>query len=231
MMPAPLSWISDADLKAICENIINKARAKAAGLDYGNIVDPFSALFDISINNISYDEWAKHEIMRQRQKSLQNTIGTFHQEVLGKIAGWENLGTGEIVDLQNRDKKIIVEVKNKFNTTKGNHKTQIYRDFKTYLSKLEYKDFTAYYVPILSHGRFDKPFTPSDNNTSKRLPENQFIRETDGKTFYALATGSPTALCDLYNHLPRILEKITSVKATDIKKAPLFKKLIREALK
>ena len=34
------------------------------------------------------------------QKSFANAIGEFHQNIIGHINGWENLGRGQIVDLK-----------------------------------------------------------------------------------------------------------------------------------
>ncbi|WP_010129810.1 Eco47II family restriction endonuclease, partial [Haemophilus sputorum] len=64
----------------------------------------------------------------------------------------------------------------------------------------------GYYVEILPvNGKtYDKPFTPSDNKTKTRRPENDRIRQIDGKSFYERVTGNPNALEDLYKMLPEV---------------------------
>lgn len=174
---------------------------------YDNVIDPFSAVFDSIINKISLTQWLEVEKSRQVQKTLQNGIGTFHQSLIGNIDGWEDLGTGQIVDLRNKDKKIIAEVKNKFNTTKGNHKIAIYDDLNAKLKVINDKEYLAYYVEIIRKSKtgYCKPFTPSDNKTHQRRGIHPQIKVIDGESFYSLATGSKTALADLYKVLPIVI--------------------------
>jgi hypothetical protein len=227
-----LNWISDENLYAICKEIVDKTiSTKSVSVNFDNIVDPFSALFDVAINNLTYDEWLKSEGIRQRQKTLQNMIGNFHQSVIGKVAGWKNLGTGSVIDLYNADKKVIAELKNKYNTTKGNHKVAIYDDLKNRLSRTEYAGFTGYYVAILMKKPCNAPFTPSDNKSNMRRPVNERIREIDGTQFYALATGSETALKDLYRYLPKVLADLTGTSCDKIEKDQWFKELFNKAVK
>ncbi len=54
-----LSWISDTELNKIVTQLLNKAiEAKTATVgEFGkNVIDPFSALFEISGFSMSYDE-------------------------------------------------------------------------------------------------------------------------------------------------------------------------------
>ena len=48
-------------------------------------------------------------------------------------------------------------------------------------------------------------FVPSDNQSGTKPAEDPYIMEIDGKRFYALVTGSETALEDLFNVIPNIL--------------------------
>ena len=226
-----LTWISDKDLYAICENIIVNTRAKTSNeVDFKNIVDPFSALFDIAINDMSFDEWFKNENARQKQKTLQNQIGRFHQSVLGKITGWEDLGVGGVVDLINKNKRIIAEVKNKYNTVKGSDKIGVFDKLARALTYGN-RGFTGYYVTILAKQRVNKPFIPSDNEKGGRPAANENIREIDGASFYELATGSSTALADLYGYLPKVLSDITGIDPDIIIKSPWFSELFTKAVK
>ena len=118
-----LSFISNKDLYENVEavlNIAHKATEDSERKLYSNVIDPFSALFEAMSINIKLSGWIKKEKSRQLQKTIQNAIGIFHQEILGSFSGWKSLGTGSVVDLVNEDLKIIAEVKNKYNTTKGN---------------------------------------------------------------------------------------------------------------
>ena len=207
-----LPFIKDKDLYQHVKVVLDVAKNATDDAEekiYSNVTDPFSALFDASNQSISLAEWMGQEKSRQIQKTLQNAIGEFHQNMLGPMPGWINLKTGSVSDLSNKKKKIIAEVKNKYNTTKGNYRTAIYDDFKKLL-KSGYVGYGAYYVEVISKGRkaYDKPFMPSDNRTGKRRPKNKSIRVIDGKSFYALASGNPEALKQLYLALPTAIRKI-----------------------
>ncbi len=163
---------------------------------------------------LSLTDWLKTEKARQVQKTVQNKIGEFHQNILGSLPGWENLGRGKILDIRNTSRKIVAELKNKHNTTKGDFQAGVYNKLATVLSQPDYQAFTAYYVLIIpKNKRFtQKPFTPSDNETKTRKPTNEMIRQISGKEFYALATEVPEALSMLFNILPDVISEVAGVK-------------------
>lgn len=235
-MPELLPFLSDKKLFEILEGIIATGKdailASEANL-YSNVVDPFSATIDAMCHEISLEEWLKQESARQCQKTLQNALGDFHQNVLGSMAGWEDLGRGEVVDLRNKSKKILAEVKNKFNTTKGNHKVRIYDDFLNLLNRAEYQAYTCYYVEIIPKDKniYDKPFTPSDNQSHCRRPENKHIRIIDGKSFYALATGHHDALEKLFDSIPTVAANILGINGDKLAQYREFKRLLKLAYK
>lgn len=205
-----LKFISDKKLISAVGKvvkIIEIAEREADNKLYKNVIDPFSALFHGVTHAITYKEWIEQEKARQSQKTMQNAIGDFHQEILGSIAGWENLGVGGGLDVVNPKMKIIAEVKNKFNTTKGNHKVEIYDAIKSKLKTETYTNFVGYYVEIIPQGKntYNKPFVPPDNKTKKRRPSNNNIRVIDGKSFYMLATGRKHALQELFEAVSHVL--------------------------
>ena len=175
---------------------------------YRNTIDIFAAAIETTIKNISMEEWLVQEKQRQVQKTLQNKIGELHQAILGTLDGVENLGTGSIVDLKGEDKSFIAEIKNKHNTTKGNHKKSIYDDIESCLPENE--GVTGYYVEILpKNGKsYDEVFTPSDNVTKKNRSGNERIRRIDGQTFYEKVTNNADALKELYELLPTVTAEI-----------------------
>lgn len=175
---------------------------------YRNTLDCFSAVIEASMSEITLDDWFKSEGIRQAQKTLQNEIGKFQQAAFGTIEGVEDLGVGGVVDLIAKDKKVVAEIKNKWNTTKGNHKIQVYDDLLMMINANE--GFTGYYVEVLSKkgGRYNKPFTPSDNKAKERRAANDRIRVIDGRSFYELLTGHEDALKELYLQIPDLTAEI-----------------------
>lgn len=175
---------------------------------YRNTIDIFAATIETTIKDLTMEEWMVHEKQRQVQKTLQNQIGELHQAVLGTLDGVQNLGTGSVIDLDGITHGFIAEVKNKHNTTKGNHKKSIYDDLQSRLPSDE--NVTAYYVEILpKNGKsYDEVFTPSDNVAKKNRDANERIRRIDGQTFYEKVTGNKDALKELYQLLPVVTAEI-----------------------
>ena len=191
-------------LRPIVKKVVELNNKK---IDLGkNTLDIFSAVIESSIKGLTIQEWEYQEEQRQKQKTLQNQIGEKKKKILGTIHGVEDLGVGSVIDLKGNG--WIAEVKNKHNTTKGNHKVAVYEDLKSQLGNDE--NTIAYYVEILpKNGKsYDEPFVPSDNKKHSTLPKDERIRRIDGKTFYAKVTGNPNALRELYAMLPVAIAEI-----------------------
>lgn len=213
---AKLNWISDDDLNLAVNNLLAVAKkAKIAAIkNFGkNVVDPFSAIFEISGFGIDYNDWKISEEKRQFQKTLQNFIGEFHQIILGSCAGWIDMGRGHIIDLVNQDEKIIAEVKNKHNTISGGDLAGLYWSLDSaVMDKTSiYKTYTAYHVAIVPKlpTRYNREFTPSDKKQGNKCPSNKHIRTIDGASFYELVTKEKNSLEKLFDVLPQVISEIT----------------------
>jgi Eco47II restriction endonuclease len=214
--------------------IANQASADAQTKFGRNVVDPFSMLFEIAGFGMSYREWELAETQRQAQKTLQNHVGELHQKLLGAIPGWSDLSTGSIIDVVNPEKRIIAEVKNKYNTIKGSDQVKLYDQLYSLVKDKgqQYRGYTAYYVKIIPRKavRFDKPFTPSDSKNSGKRQADEQIREIDGYSFYELATGRADALTLIHDDLIDITGELLvrsgrELSATDKQRiAHFFKK-------
>ncbi|HPR32569.1 MAG TPA: Eco47II family restriction endonuclease [Prolixibacteraceae bacterium] len=209
-----LNWISDTNLKNEVNNLLSIAKnaQRTAFSEFGkNIIDPFAALFEMSGFEIEFQTWLKSETSRQAQKTLQNHVGDFHQNILGYSSEWTNMKIGNVIDLVSEKKKMIAEIKNKFNTISGGKLSDLYYSLDKLISpKLSiYKGYTAFYVAIIPQKgkRYNIPFTPSDKEKGEKCPKNENIRAIDGASFYSLATGSDTALEDLFDVLPDVINE------------------------
>ena len=226
-----LKWISDDSLKnEVCKLLAIAQKAKEATTNKfeKNVIDPFAAIFEMSGFELDYNAWVKNEISRQGQKSLQNHIGDFHQNILGHCSGWDNKKTGNVIDLVSEEKKIIAEVKNKYNTISGGKLSDLYYSLHNLISPKTsiYKGYTAYYVAIIPKKpeRYDNPFTPSDKEKGEKCPLNENIRAIDGASFYSLVTGHEDALKELYEALPELINECLKGKwkIKDIEKLMKF---------
>lgn len=214
-----LDWIDDEELEIQVSQLLSIAKAaqENANEDFGkNVIDPFSAIFEMSGFGIDYETWLKSETTRQAQKTLQNHIGDFHQNILGYSKGWIDMKVGSVVDLVSTENKIIAEVKNKYNTISGGKLSDLYTSLEGLISPKSsiYKGYTAYYVTIIpkSHKRFNTPFTPSIKEKGERCPLNENIRQIDGASFYSLVTGTDKALESLFDVLPEVILKCSNGK-------------------
>jgi hypothetical protein len=220
-----LNWISDTDLIHHTRSLVvaaQQARVKKQREFHKNVIDPFQAIFEMSGYPMNSVDWGKAELARQVGKTVQNKIGEFHQNLLGSVANWDNLGTGQIVDLRSTTNRIIAEVKNKHNTVTGSKKVDVYDQLEGLVmpNASIYNGYEAYFVNIIPKNstRYNRPFTPPDNTTKTNRSSNALIREIDGASFYHTVTGDQSALRDLYLALPNVIDHIlggTQLSNTD----------------
>lgn len=137
-----------------------------------------------------------------------------------------------VIDIKNHEKKIIAEIKNKYNTTKGSDKKVLYDNLENQISTT-YLGYTGYYVEIVpkSPARYNVTFAPSDNILKVKKSARDDIRKIDGSSFYELATGFKDALKMLYEVLPNVVDEITGSNFSFIKKDPLFQELFQKTYK
>lgn len=216
-----LSFISDENLVQEVATILSTATAalEKANTEFeSNVIDPFSIAFEMAGFNIKeVSTWEVGEKSRQSQKTLCNAFGNFHQNILGHVPGWVNLGIGKSVDLACEDRKIIAEIKNKYSTVTGGKLSDLYVHLEGLVMPIvsKYKDYTSYYVETIPRPKkskpqnYDVPFTPSDKAKETRKPSNELIRQIDGQSFYALVTGVPDALEQLYDAIPIVIGAIS----------------------
>lgn len=233
-MADKLPFITDRDLERHVWSVIDTSNQAVDNEDedeiHKNVVDPFSAVFDSMRKKTSIHGWLTFERERQIQKTIQNAIGKFHQNIIGSISGWENLGVGNLVDVRNANTKVIAEIKNKHNTVKGSDLVVIYDELKTALTRKEYIGYQAYYVEIIpKKGESVEPFTPPDNKTQKKRKARKDILRIDGRSFYKLATGIPDALDQLYEVLPQVIGDFLKADHSQVTSDPLFKELFDRA--
>jgi len=226
-----LPYISDTDLVKFTKELVDAALHAQESTDnnpYKNIIDPFSALVDAARQGISLDTWMKQEKSRQIQKSFQNAIGNFHQHILGAINGWKDAGEGGNYNVINDKKKIIAEIKNKYNTMNSSSQLSAYDKLANWIDYGK-QGYTAYVVDIIpkTPKPYSIPFTPSNRNVKR--PTRKNLLRIDGRSFYALATGKKDAIDQLYATLPKVLEDILKIDDSTLTNSSEFKQLFEKA--
>ncbi|MAZ39477.1 MAG: hypothetical protein CMF49_05090 [Legionellales bacterium] len=205
---------------------------------FSNTLDPFSAVCQSMLGNYSLEKWLTLEEERQRGKTFANIMGNLQQELIGTLPDFTALvKQHKGIDAFNHDKKIILEVKNKWNTVKGSDRDGVYKLLRNEIddSGSTHHGYIAYLVEILPKGkkRYDTEFVPSSNK-KELCPKRSDIRVIDGFTFYSKFSDNPKGLEDFYKIFPDILEKIfkdekiTAISAQDIKQSPEFTLFLNE---
>jgi hypothetical protein len=223
-----LPYISDNDfikhLNAIAEIGMIKSRDAKKNF-YSNVIDPFGPIFEMGILGVNAGQWEKLEINRQVQKSIQNAVGKFHENILGSVPGWTKLKVGGIVDLVKDDNSVVAEIKNKYSSVSYGDRSDHYYRLSNQVNKknMAYFGATAYFVQIIPNNAdsFDRCFTPSDKSIGKKCQKDNRIREIDGRSFYALVTGIDDALDMLHDQIPKALIKsgaiANAISSNDLK--------------
>ncbi|MBE6489911.1 MAG: Eco47II family restriction endonuclease [Methanobrevibacter sp.] len=185
-----------------------------------NDIDAIKTIFDVSVKQIGFDGWANKEMERQQDKTINNKIGEFHQELLGKVDGWVDLGVGDEteIDLKKEDNTVFIELKNKHNTMNSS-------STKTCREKLEnvvvqYPNATAYWAYIIS-----KKYKSENRVWRYQGREDEKIRRISGDLLYEMITGYPNALETVYEAIPKA---VVDLLGEDYKLLPYDEKLMNE---
>ena len=105
-MTNQLNWITDSDLESCVREVIIKGLQgiqKSKKDVARNSLDPFSALFDASLQSITLSEWLISEQRRQAQKTLQNALA--NQILEGKITNFAFVTTSSHgLEIETHDK-------------------------------------------------------------------------------------------------------------------------------
>ena len=225
-----LTYIPDEELYKATKTLVDAALAAKNKFEkdpYRNVIDPFSALFDSASQKISTEEWMSQERARQIQKALQNAIGDFHQTILGAMPGWENAGKGGSYDVKNVEKKVIAEIKNKYNTLNSGGALAVYDKLHKHLDYGADGMAMAYLVDIVPQTPkpYEFPFTPTERGVPR--PKRDDIVRIDGQSFYALASGDADALRKLYEALPFVLADVLEISASELMSSPTFDEMFK----
>ena len=85
-----LDFISESDFRTHVKNTIDEYKRTlqtSVSLEQfnKNIVDPVKFAFDKAIYGLSWHDLIKKEILRQKDKTINNSIGYFHQKIFQYI--------------------------------------------------------------------------------------------------------------------------------------------------
>ncbi|MBW1618335.1 Eco47II family restriction endonuclease [Empedobacter falsenii] len=195
-----VNFISDEHLLNCIKNLYKsyqKAKSKISKKSfYTNKVDTIKLTFDSKFNNIDEEDLIQSEILRQIDKSINNSIGTFHEQILGGIKGYE-IGNLSGFDIKANDDTLFADIKNKHNTMNSSSSEALFQKLARYAD--DYKKAKCYWVQILAKNSFNENWKGEIN--SKEYSHSRVFK-ISGDQFYALLTGEEDAFYQLYKALP-----------------------------
>jgi hypothetical protein len=195
-----VNFISDEHL-LLCVANLHKAYLKAKNnvskkSFYSNKVDTIKLTFDSKFNDIDEESLIQSEILRQIDKSINNSIGTFHEQILGGIEGFK-IGNLSGFDIKATDNTLFADIKNKHNTMNSSSSESLFQKLKGYADT--YKQAKCYWVQILAKSSFNELWSGEIN---RKEYSHSRVYKISGDQFYALLSGQNDALFHLYKVLP-----------------------------
>lgn len=208
-----LTFISDEHLLKCIENLFlsyQKAKEKISKKKfYANKVDTFKLTFDLKFNDIDEEKLIQTEILRQVDKSINNSIGTFHEEILAGIKGFEQ-GNLSGYDIRAKNNSLFADIKNKHNTMNSSSAESLFQKLAKYAD--EHKNAKCYWVQILAKKSFEEHWKGDING--KEYSHSRVFK-ISGDQFYYKLTGRKKAFYELYKVLPQVIDDF--LKQNDIK--------------
>ena len=209
-----VNFITDEHLLTCIGNLHNaylKAKNNITKKNfYSNKVDTIKLTFDSKFNDIDEEKLIQSEILRQVDKSINNSIGTFHEQILGGIKGFE-AGNLSGYDIKATGNTLFADIKNKHNTMNSSAAEALFQKLKRYAD--DYKQAKCYWVQILAKGSFCELWNGDING--KEYSHSR-VYKISGDQFYALLSGQQDAMFQLYKVLPNaIKDYLKSVEETE----------------
>ena len=203
-----LNFITDEHLLS-CIETLHKSYLKAKEnvskkKFYKNKIDTIKLTFDSKFNDLDEKTLIKTEINRQIDKSINNSIGTFHEQILGGIKGYE-MGNLSGFDIKANNNSLFADIKNKHNTMNSSSAESLFQKLSKYADT--YKQAKCYWVQILAKNSFNEKWF-GEINGKEYSPSR--VYKISGDQFYKLLSGNENALFELYKVLPKAISDYLS---------------------
>lgn len=199
-----LNFVSDEHLLS-CIDQLYKSYIKAKNnitknSFYLNKVDIIKLTFDSKFNNLDQESLIQAEILRQIDKSINNSIGIFHEKLLSGIDGYEG-GYLKGFDIKSKNDTLFADIKNKHNTMNSSAAEALFQKLSNIANN--YKKAKCYWVQILAKKSFSELWRGEINGKEYN---HSRVYKISGDQFYALLSGEKDALSQLYKILPDVIE-------------------------
>lgn len=224
-----LDFITKEDYKKHVKVYFNKIHSLVQPSDIEefnrNIIDPIKLTFTYFLTGQDINELISTEQNRQVDKSINNDIGYFHQNIFKYINGWHVPKEG--FDIVKNDYSVYVELKNKHNTMNSSSSQKTYINMQDkIIESLEKKEkVVCMLVEVIAKKSQDVPWEITLNKEKK---SSEYIRRVSIDKFYELATGDKNAFRKLVSWLPITLKEIAIDEYDDLEEQKIVKELTKE---
>ena len=215
-----LGFISDED---IFNHVKETVTRYSANIDLAafnkNIIDPIKLTFDAKVYGRTIEEVVASECMRQMDKSNNNHIGYFHQNLFRYAGnGWTVPKEG--FDVVNEEKHIFVEMKNKHNTMNSAASQKTYMKMQQKIVR-DSKAISMLVETIAAHSQNKTWVVTVDGEQFN----NDHIRRVSMDKFYEIVFGDAFAFAKLCKALPDILDDVIAGMKRDSDENTVFVEL------
>ena len=214
-----LNFITEEEFKNHVRTTIMKYGEKLESYDLkrfnSNLIDPIKLIFDKSVYRTSWEEIVNNEIFRQRDKSNNNDIGYFHQNIFSYFKGCEVPTTGWDVIYRNPNgiqmpdgnivHTIYVEMKNKHNTMNSASSAKTYIKMQGQI--LDDDDCACFLVEAIAKKSQNIKWTTKVDGKSV---QHRSIRRVSMDQFYAILTGDNDAFYKMCMALPDVINSVVN---------------------
>lgn len=167
---------------------------------YANKVDTIKLTFDAKFNGMDEEDLIQSEILRQIDKSINNSIGTFHEQVLGGITGYE-VGNLSGFDIKAVDNSLFAV----FGTESIPSKISDAAFDKLALLANAHPKAMIYYVLMDDFSTTNEKWITGNDEYKV---SHKRVYKVSLNQFYSLLTGQENAYNELVRTLPEAIQQV-----------------------
>ncbi len=219
-----LSFITDDDLKAHTLATVSRFRTGMTLAEFHkNIVDPIKLTFDAHVYRRQIGDVIDAEVIRQLNKTNENLIGYFHQNIFRYIGrGWEVPDTGaDGWDVENHEMNIFAEFKNKHNTMNSSAAGFTHARMRGLVEGNS--KAVCYLVEVIAKTSQDIPWKL--NKFLLRNDRQERLRRISIDRFYEKVTGDTSAFADLCSVIGLVVDDVLTENPQAIAEISVLKEL------
>ena len=213
-----VDFVSDEHFKKCVKHVVDAYNEEHILEDselQRNGIDTIKMTFDMMCEGNNFKKWKIKESYRQKDKTVNNALGYFHQMLLGGVKGWTDLGVGDStkLDLKKNDNSIFMELKNKYNTVNSDSLSAVRQKLERITNN--FPNSTAYWAYVI-----EKNGTSGESEWNYLGDNNLKLRKIWGSKLYELITGKSDALEKTWIALPIAIKDVLNgendISSTDM---------------